>query len=148
MPMLTMSVIVLPVWPFHAPSRTRSVKSRIFASTRVDLGHHVLAVDEDRPVRAVAQRDVQHGAVLGAVDLLAGEHLVAPALDVGLLREREQQLQRLVGGAVLRVVDEQAARLARQLREPLRILREQLAHRRLRDLVACASRGPARRARW
>jgi hypothetical protein len=37
-PMLTTSVIDLPVWPFHAPLRTRSVKSRIFASTALTWG--------------------------------------------------------------------------------------------------------------
>jgi hypothetical protein len=45
----------------------------------VDLGHDVLAIDEDGAVGAVAQRDVEDGAVLGDVDLLAGEHLFGPA---------------------------------------------------------------------
>src|SRR5690606_12602838 len=40
----------------------------------VDLGHHVVAVHEDRSVESVAQGDVQDGAVLGEVDALAGEH--------------------------------------------------------------------------
>jgi hypothetical protein len=72
---------------------------------------------------------VEDGAAFGAVDLLAGEHAIAPALDVLLAREREEERQRLVGGAVLRPVDEQAARLAGHAREPLRVVGEQLAHR-------------------
>ena len=38
---------------------------------RTHLGHHILAVENDRPSRAVAQRGVEHGAVLRGVDLLA-----------------------------------------------------------------------------
>ena len=38
MPMLTTSVIRLPVWPFHAPLRTASVKARILASTALTSG--------------------------------------------------------------------------------------------------------------
>ena len=45
---------------------------------RVDLGHDVLAVDEDRLAARRPQRHMQHGAVLADVDLLAGEHRVAP----------------------------------------------------------------------
>ena len=100
---------------------------------RVDLRHHVDAVDEDRPVAAVAQRGVEHGPVLGAVDLVAGEHPVAPAGDVGLLGEREQELHGLGGRAVLGVVDEDAARLARHRGESLWIAREQVAQVRRRD---------------
>ena len=44
---------------------------------RVDLGHHVHAVDLDHRVARRPQRDVQHGAILGDVDLLAAEHRVA-----------------------------------------------------------------------
>mmetsp|Transcript_11100 Transcript_11100/g.25696 ORF Transcript_11100/g.25696 Transcript_11100/m.25696 type:complete len:236 (+) Transcript_11100:1201-1908(+) len=44
------------------------------AEHRVHLGHHVGAVDKDRRVRAVSQRDVQHGTLLSEIDLLAREH--------------------------------------------------------------------------
>ena len=48
MPMLTTLRMRLPVWPFHAPLRTRSAKSRHPVEHRVDLRHDVLAVDHDR----------------------------------------------------------------------------------------------------
>ncbi|MCY1504752.1 hypothetical protein D9M68_389340 [compost metagenome] len=51
----------------------------------VDVGHHVLAVDEDRAVAAVAQRRVQHGTLLGDVDDVAAEHGVPLLLDLGRL---------------------------------------------------------------
>ena len=53
----------------------------------VDLGHDVLAVDDDRRAARCAQRHVQHGAVLGDVDLLAREHGVDALAQAGLLGE-------------------------------------------------------------
>jgi hypothetical protein len=50
---------------------------------------------------------MQHRAVFGDVDLLAGEHPVAPAFDIGGLREVEQQPQRLAVDALLGGVDQQ-----------------------------------------
>ena len=37
----------------------------------VDVRHDVLALDDNGPLGAVSQRNVQHGAVFGEVDLLA-----------------------------------------------------------------------------
>ena len=60
----------------------------------VDLGHHVLAVHEDRLAGAVAQRDVQDRPVLGGVDPGAGEHKVAPLRHPARRRELDEQRQR------------------------------------------------------
>ena len=79
----------------------------------VHLGHDVDAVDDERAPARHPQRDVEHGAVLGDVDPLAREHRVAPLRDPRLLGERDEQPQRLVGDAVLRVVEEEARRLGR-----------------------------------
>ena len=99
MPMLMTLRMRLPVWPFQAPLRTRSAKSRHLVEHRVDLGHDVLAVDDDRRVARRAQRDVQHRAVLGDVDLLAAEHGVDALAQARLLGELQQQPHRLVGGS-------------------------------------------------
>jgi len=40
----------------------------------VDRGNDIFAIDLDGLGLRCAQRNVQHGAVLGGVDLLAGEH--------------------------------------------------------------------------
>ncbi len=93
----------------------------------VDRRHHVRAVDQDRPARAVAQRDVEDRAVLGRVDALAREHPVAPALEVGRAGEVEQQRQRLGGDAVLGEVDQQVVEPQRKALEALGVLGEQLA---------------------
>jgi len=52
------------------------------------------------------ERDVQHGAAFRRVDLLAGKHRVAPAGDPAIVDQRQKELQRLVGDAVLGVVEE------------------------------------------
>ena len=65
-----------------SPLRTRSAKALIRAEHLVDVGHDVRdrrrrrRWPEHRAGRG-AQRDVQHRAVLGDVDRLAGEHRVA-----------------------------------------------------------------------
>ena len=85
MPMLTTLRMRLPVWPFHAPLRTRSAKSAILSSTAWTSGTTFSpSTTIDAPLRR-AQRDVQHGAVLGDVDLLAAEHRVDPLAQAGLL---------------------------------------------------------------
>ena len=52
------------------------------------------------------QGHVQHGAILGDVDLLAAEHGVDAAAQVALVGESAEQRDRLVGDAVLRVVED------------------------------------------
>jgi hypothetical protein len=79
-------------------------------------------------VAAVAQRHVQHRAVFGVVDLLAGEHALAPVRHIGFLGQLQQQAHGLIGDAVLRVVQQQLAHLQRKPLEPPRIRREQVAH--------------------
>ena len=55
------------------------------------LGHHVLAVDENRLAGEIAQGGVKHGALLGDIDLHAGEHRVAPGFDLGHLGELDER---------------------------------------------------------
>ena len=87
----------------------------------VDLGHDVLAIDEDGWPSRRAQRHVQDGAVFRDVDLLAAEHGVDPAAQAGFLRQLQKELERFVGDAVLRVIEEDARRLGRH---PLAALRD------------------------
>ena len=72
---------------------------------RVDPGHDVFAVNQDRLPLRRAQRYVQDGPLLGHVDLLAREHRIDPRAQPGLFGELQQQIQRFVGDAVLRVVE-------------------------------------------
>ena len=40
----------------------------------VNAGHDILALGQDRTIAAIAQRDMQHGSILGEVDFFAVEH--------------------------------------------------------------------------
>ena len=76
MPMLTTFLIGLPVWPLHSPDRTRSQNPLMRSSTSCTSFDDVDTVDDERAALRHAERDVQHRAVLGHVDPLAGEHLL------------------------------------------------------------------------
>ena len=77
MPMLTTLRIGLPVWPVHSPRADPLGEGGHPVEHLVDLLDDVDAVDDQRALARHPQRDVQDGAVLGDVDLLAGEHRVA-----------------------------------------------------------------------
>jgi hypothetical protein len=98
-----------------------------FGEARAHFGHHVLTLDEDRAVRAVAQGDVQDGTILGGVDLLAGEHRRDPLVEAARLRELDQQAQRLRIEELAGEIEQQVQFGARELLETLRIGREQIA---------------------
>ena len=126
MPMLMTLRMRLPVWPFHSPLRTRSAKSAILSSTACTSGTTFSpSTTIDRAARR-AQRHVQHGAVLGDVDLVAAEHRVDALAQARLLGQLQQQLERLVGDAILRVIEIDARRLDRQALAALRIVGEEL----------------------
>ena len=74
----------------------------------VDLLDDVDAVDDQRAAARHPQRDVEHGPVLGDVDVLAGEHRFAPFVDAALGGEVAEQQQRLVDDPVLREVEVEA----------------------------------------
>ncbi len=67
----------------------------------MNLGHHVFAIhDHGRPLRR-AQSHVQNGSVFRQVDLVAAEHGVDSGSKTGLVRQLQQQLEALVGKAIL-----------------------------------------------
>ena len=71
---------------------------------RVYLGHDVLAVDDNRRTAGRAQGDVERGALLGEVDLLAAEHEVDSPAQLALLGQLQQVRQRFVGHALFGIV--------------------------------------------
>eukprot|EP00906_Rhabdomonas_costata_P013854 RCo019861 len=105
----------------------------------VHLGNHVYPVNHELFRRRGAQRDVQHGAVLRLVDVHPGEHLVNLFLQLGLLCELQQQLHRLRGRTLPRVVKVNPIVL-RGHRRAAGLVRHQLpqvGHRRLGVLQQC-----------
>ena len=63
MPMLTTLRMRLPVWPFHAPLADAVGEVGHPVEHGVDLGHDVLAVDDDRraPRARAARRAARRG---------------------------------------------------------------------------------------
>ena len=68
---------------------------------RIHLGHDVGTINHDGTIRAVTQRDVEHGTVLGDINLLSVEHLLGPACEIRLPSKIAQELHRLLGDTIL-----------------------------------------------
>ena len=127
MPMLTTLRIGLPVCPVQAPLAHAIGEVRHPVEHGVHLGHDVLAVDQDRRAARRAQRHVEHGPFLRDVDLLAAEHGVDAGAQAAVLREADEQRQRVLGDPVLRIIEIDARGLRGQPFAASRIAREQLA---------------------
>lgn len=81
------------------------------------VGDDILAVDDElAPLGCgAAKRGVQDGAVLGGVNVLAGEHGVAALLELHLTSKIAQQLDGLIGHQVLRQIEVQVTGVKAQL---------------------------------
>ncbi len=139
MPMLMTSVIGWPSAPRTRPSRTSAAKLEHFFPHADDLGHHVLAVDQDRLAVEIAQGGVQDGALLGGVDLLAGEHRLALGFDLGGLGELDERAEDGGVDALLRVIEQEIVEGDAELLEPRRIVGE-IRSRRAREHAVAQAR--------
>ena len=90
MPMFTTSRNGWPLLPVIAPLRTPSAKASMRARSLITVFSDLRAAD--RCARRLAQRHVQHGAVLGGVDALAAPHGVDALLAVRSHRRARQSL--------------------------------------------------------
>jgi hypothetical protein len=93
----------------------------------VDLGHHILAVDDDRGAARRTQGHVQDRAVFRNVDLVTSEHGVDVRAQVDFLCQLQEEPERFVSDAVLRVIQAEAHGLDRHALAAGGILREELA---------------------
>ena len=145
MPMLTTLRIRLPVWPVHAPDADPVGEARHPVEDAVHLRDDVVAVDLDALALRRPKRDVQDGAVLGDVDLLAREHRVAQLLDTGPARQRDEQPERLRGQPVLGVVEVQVADLEAHRVAARRVVGEEVTQVRVLELhLVLGEREPLR----
>src|SRR5262245_1843289 len=131
MPMLTTLRMRFPVWPFHAPPRTRLANSDIRSSTACACCHpsspsKTLVASRGRP-----QRDVHEGPPLRNVELVPAEHGVDACTQSRALGELHEQLHGLVGDAVLGVVEVDPRGLQDQTLTAPWIRGEQLAQMQL-----------------
>ena len=72
----------------------------------VHVRHHDLPIKLDALAAWRPQCHVQHGPALRRVDLLPGEHGIAPPGHALLVGQRQQQAERLLGDTVFRVIEE------------------------------------------
>ena len=110
------------------------------------LRYDVFAVDHDRCPSWRAQGNVQHGAVLGDVDLVTAEHRVDSGPQIALLSQLNEQPQCFVCNAVLRVVQKKTVCLRRQPFAALRIVGEELSQMPLVHLLKMRCKGLPRRS--
>jgi hypothetical protein len=71
----------------------------------VDTLDNALTIDLHGLVGGVAERNMVDGALLGEVDLLTGEHVIAELLEASLFRKLNQELECLLGDEVLGEVE-------------------------------------------
>jgi hypothetical protein len=122
MPMLMTAVIGRP-----GRSRAQCAGERSHPGPHLPhVQRDVAAFEEHGPVRT--QRRVQGGAAFSDVHFFAGLELRDRRPKISCLRQRGQQPQRLVGDEVLRVIEQDAGVVERQLFEALRIGLEQRTH--------------------
>ncbi len=112
----------------------------------VHPGHDVVPVHHDGGSLRGAQGHVQHGPFLGDVDLLPPEHGVDPGPKPGLLRQLQQQLDGLVGEAVLGVVEIEPHGFGGEALPPARVVFEELAEVQISYLVKMPGEGLPGRA--
>ncbi len=101
----------------------------------MDLGNHILAVDEDGRALRRAQGHVQHGALLRGVDLVPAEHGVNPRPQARFLGKFDKQLDRFSGDAVLGIVENETGGLDGHLLRALRVIRKELPQMQFANLL-------------
>jgi hypothetical protein len=127
----TLSGIAFPCATTHPLGEVRhSVQYLVHAR------HYVDAVDYDGFFARRAQRHVEHGAVLRAVDLLTLKHGVDPLPQAGVLREQGKKLYRVVGDAVFRIVEIDADSFGGQTFATLAVFRKEVPQVQFTHLFA------------
>lgn len=85
----------------------------------VHIRHHVLVINENGRVGTIAQGGMQHGAVFGEVDGLAGEHLLALGLDTAFARELFEKRDDLFVDGTFGVIHQQVIEFDAETAESL-----------------------------
>ena len=139
--MLTTAPIRFPVAPVHDAVADALRQLAHLCQHGMHVGHHVLAVDHELGAGGHPQRDVQHGAVLGRVDVLAGEHRVPMLFHPRGAGQRHEEAHGLVRDPLLGVVQREVGALRREARRPFGVLCEEVAEMPRRNLVEVRHQG-------
>ena len=153
MPMLITFLIGLPVKPVHSPRRTLSENAAI--RSRTSWTPPTTSCPSTSSCSSCGARRAVWRTARSSVTLMwaPAEHRLAPALDVRHARDVQQEADRLVGHAVLAVVEEQAGALGGQAGRALGVVGEQVAEVGVLDLArggpgAPSTRGSRRSGWW
>jgi len=134
MPMLTTSVMGWPLKPRHWPCWTARREVRHPLTHRLDLRQYVLAMNLDRAT-LLTQGDVQRRPILSEIDRLTGKHARDLLRQFRLLRQLQEQPTRVIGHAILGVIQQQTVEFDGKVLEALGIGLEHLAQGLVPDLV-------------
>jgi len=93
------------------------------------------------PFARRAQGGVQNGAIFRGVDLVATEHGLDPPAQAALFGEIDEQSERLLGHAVLRVVEVETAGLGREFLPSRRVGGKKLAEMKTGNLIVVRLQG-------
>ena len=107
----------------------------------VDLGHHVLTIDDDRRTARSSQGHVQDGPSFRHVDLVAPEHGVDALAQTALLGQSAKQCEGIVGDAILGVVEKDPDRLGGQAFSTFGVVGEERAQVKIADLLVVGLEG-------
>ena len=120
------------------PGATAHLLAKVahFGQHPVDIGHHIHPVNQDRAIAAVAQGDVEDGAIFGVVDLLAIECRLNRPSQIGLVRQRQEQRHCLRRDPIFGIVKEDVIEVEGKARKALRILAKEHTHRHALHLLA------------
>ena len=142
MPILTTLRMRLPVWPFHAPLRTRSANSAILSSTAWTSGTTFLP--STMMTAPSGARSATCSTARFSVMLIFSprEHRVDAPAQTRFLGQLQQQLERLVGHAVLGVIEVNSGGLERHPLAARGIVGEQLAQMHAATAVVRRERFP------
>jgi hypothetical protein len=94
---------------------------------RVDLGYHVLAIDNDRCPFGRPESYVQDGSVLRDIYLLASKHGIDPRSQAAFLRQLKEKFKSLVGDPIFRIVYTETRCLDREALATFWIIGEELS---------------------
>jgi hypothetical protein len=111
----------------------------------MDLGHHILAVDDYRCISGRAQSDMQNRSILRDINFLASKHRVDPRSQAGFLCQLKEELESFVGDAILRVVEVETHGLQGQALAAFRVIGKELSKMGLPHLLIV---GFERLPRW
>src|SRR5690554_7930541 len=112
------------------------------AQLLVHLGGDVLAVHHAGSSLGQPQGPMHRRPALGGIHRLTAKQSVDPVGQVLLARQREQSVDRLLGQALLGVIEQQRAAISVQALEALRIIGEKLRQMGVLDVIGMLSQDP------